>query len=81
MAEVVNVNEVNVIHESCDSYEGFPQVHWSVAVVRNSLRMLAFFVDECSESVELADDAMIMTALLNKDFREEQFRTAFGVWG
>ena len=81
MAEVVSVDEVNVIFEGCDSYAGFPKVYWNVTVFENRRRMLAFFADGDYEAVELDNDAAIMTALLNKDFREEQFRLAFGVFG
>ena len=78
MAEVVSVDEVNVIFEGCDSYAGFQKVFWNVTVFDNRRRLLAFFVDGCSEAVELDNDGMIMIALLDKDFREEQFRMAFG---
>ena len=76
--QVVSVDEVNVIFEGCDSYAGFQKVFWNVTVFENRRRMLAFYADGDYEAVELADDDMIMTALLNKDFREEQFRLAFG---
>ena len=81
MANVVSVDEVNVIFEGCDSYTGFQKVFWNVTVFVNRRRLLAFFVDGCSETVELDNDGMIMHALMDKQFREEQFRIAFGAFG